>query len=590
MSLPSVVQWWEEWQLRILVLGSLCIQCYLSFFAPARKRHIKPLFRFSIWLAYLGGDALAIYALATLFNRQRKVRYSSASGSHDLEVLWAPILLMHLGGQITISAYNIEDNELWTRHTVTAVSQVAVALYVFCKSWSPSADGRPLALKTHSFDGLVNSFNPSARTETTNREVELERYIQDARVSVHTSNKDSNGKSRHVELLSEPDMLFVDFAHAYTYRTTKLKSFWSLDNQAIYEIYTILAMFVLFFLLFFATILPIVAIGLFHSTHKEAYRGSDIKVTFALLYITYLLEIASFITATGFQEVWPDVVAQHSLIGFLVHNRRHTKLMGMAQLLQCKGLLDTYFCIKPCDSSKHITDLVQEHVKDGWMNYITDVESYWKFNDIRGHWTLERNGCDEGILRGSIEKPFDESTILWHLATDLCFHRKVMPSDLESATLHPQEESETDRRLSQEKSATLCRAISNYMMHLLFSNPEMLMPGSRRKIFTAAYEELEAVLQGDDLSLLDEKEITLKISEKIELAKNIKTGENMKPGERIKFKEGFTQDAWDLAQELIKLGDKKMWEVIKGVWIEMLCFSAGRCRGYLHAKSLGLRH
>jgi len=30
-----------------------------------------------------------------------------------------------------------------------------------------------------------------------------------------------------------------------------------------------------------------------------------------------------------------------------------------------------------------------------------------------------------------------------------------------------------------------------------------------------------------------------------------------------------------------------MWRVIQGVWVEMLCFSAGRCRGYLHAKSLG---
>ncbi|VAI35925.1 unnamed protein product [Triticum turgidum subsp. durum] len=30
-----------------------------------------------------------------------------------------------------------------------------------------------------------------------------------------------------------------------------------------------------------------------------------------------------------------------------------------------------------------------------------------------------------------------------------------------------------------------------------------------------------------------------------------------------------------------------MWEVIEGVWVEMLCFSASNCRGYLHAKSLG---
>jgi hypothetical protein len=31
---------------------------------------------------------------------------------------------MHLGGQINISAYNIEDNELWCRRILTAVAQV----------------------------------------------------------------------------------------------------------------------------------------------------------------------------------------------------------------------------------------------------------------------------------------------------------------------------------------------------------------------------------------------------------------------------------------------------------------------------------
>uniref|UniRef100_A0A453DMD9 DUF4220 domain-containing protein n=1 Tax=Aegilops tauschii subsp. strangulata TaxID=200361 RepID=A0A453DMD9_AEGTS len=35
------------------------------------------------------------------------------------------------------------------------------------------------------------------------------------------------------------------------------------------------------------------------------------------------------------------------------------------------------------------------------------------------------------------------------------------------------------------------------------------------------------------------------------------------------------------------IDEKTMWEVIQGVWVEMLCFSAGRCRGYLHAKSMG---
>ena len=247
---------------------------------------------------------------------------------------------------------------------------------------------------------------------------------------------------------------------------------------------------------------------------------------------------------------WSDGVAQHSLIGFLACNRKHARLMGIAEFFQCKGLLDTYFGLMSYHSSKDITMLVHEHVKAGWMSHIADIESYWRFSDSRGQWALERNGREE-ILLESIEKPFDESIILWHVATDLCFYSRGTSGN--------------------SQCARICRQISNYLMHLLFANPEMLLPGSRRNLFTVAYDELEAVLQGDDdLSLLDERGLALKIINKAELP------------------EGFIQDSWILAQELMRFGDdNKMWEVIKGVWIEMLCFCAVRCRGYLHAKSLG---
>jgi hypothetical protein len=121
-DLSGAVQWWDEWKLHVLVFASLGIQYFLTIFACGRKFSIPSWFRFVIWLSYLGGDAIAIYALATLFNRQKK---SSSNGSRDLEVLWAPFLLMHLGGQVFITAYNIEDNELWTRHIVTALSQAS---------------------------------------------------------------------------------------------------------------------------------------------------------------------------------------------------------------------------------------------------------------------------------------------------------------------------------------------------------------------------------------------------------------------------------------------------------------------------------
>ena len=52
----------------------------------------------------------------------------------------------------------------------------------------------------------------------------------------------------------------------------------------------------------------------------------------------------------------------------------------------------------------------------------------------------------------------------------------------------------------------------------------------------------------------------------------------------------MVHDAWAIANELLtslQSDEEKLWRVVQGVWVEMLCFSAGRCRGYLHAKSLG---
>ncbi|BAT00933.1 Os07g0269600 [Oryza sativa Japonica Group] len=72
MGISSALQRWEEWQLRILALSSLVVQYILLIMSPRRKIPMKFYLRYFIWLAYLSSDALAIYALATLFNRHRK--------------------------------------------------------------------------------------------------------------------------------------------------------------------------------------------------------------------------------------------------------------------------------------------------------------------------------------------------------------------------------------------------------------------------------------------------------------------------------------------------------------------------------------
>ncbi|CAM0952953.1 unnamed protein product [Alopecurus aequalis] len=718
MGISSAMDWWEEWQLRILVLGSLFVQLLLFFSAPFRKYAIPSWSRSIIWLSYQGSDALAIYALATLFSRQSKRDYSSAQGYSILEVVWAPILLMHLGGQDCITAYNIEDNELWTRHVLTAVSQITVAIYVFCKSW-PGGDKRllqaaillftpgilkclekPLALKSACFNTLV-SLSPASRSRKASRRdeaISLEEYVQKARAfhadhqcqvqeechvpqaqgepnevdlegnrvrqaqgeEDESSHRDQIREKKRLQL--EAHKLFADLASPYPDRLAGIKSFLVHgDDQHAYDslqkglfdtfdrLYTKWKFASMFqpidmiisgrsgreeidqvtsapeeidkessvpeeiepetsarkeiaqegvkamlkaigpiYVRTAAMYLPFVAIGLFHNSHREGYNVHDVKVTYVLLCCTAVLEFISTNINMRQQQFQLRVlggVAQYSLVGFFANNKKHTKMM--------------------CSSSFRITVLVLGHVKGWWMEHITDVASYWRFNDNKGQWTIQHQGCDQEQDWG-LNRPLDEGVLLWHIATDLCFYQKVGTS-------------------VRHAKATGCREISNYMIYLLFANPEMLLSGTRRNLFMEANAELEEILmndkpllkkilKGDKPSLMEtlkgnksifaflkgkgpssaeiERGFMQRIIAKLQATdhKEEDIGYTELPMEAEQCpsaQEGLIQDAWKISKALLALGDEKMWEVIEGVWVEMLCFSASRCRGYLHAKSMG---
>ncbi|KAL8112925.1 hypothetical protein AgCh_020295 [Apium graveolens] len=52
----------------------------------------------------------------------------------DLLAFWAPFLLVHLGGPDTITAFALEDNELWLRHLFGLLFQCMAVVYVFIQA------------------------------------------------------------------------------------------------------------------------------------------------------------------------------------------------------------------------------------------------------------------------------------------------------------------------------------------------------------------------------------------------------------------------------------------------------------------------
>jgi hypothetical protein len=83
----------------------------------SRQGSTNGLLRGTIWLAYLGADMVAIYALRYLSRHQD----NGTMETHPLVFFWTPFLLIHLGGQDTITAFFMEDNKLWLRHLLNLV-------------------------------------------------------------------------------------------------------------------------------------------------------------------------------------------------------------------------------------------------------------------------------------------------------------------------------------------------------------------------------------------------------------------------------------------------------------------------------------
>ncbi|MBA0607772.1 hypothetical protein Godav_020036 [Gossypium davidsonii] len=67
-------------------------------------------------------------------------------------VLWVPFLLWHLGSPANVTAYSLEDNELWLRHLLGLVSNGAEAVYIYFKFRTV---GVPIYGSLHYLDVMV---------------------------------------------------------------------------------------------------------------------------------------------------------------------------------------------------------------------------------------------------------------------------------------------------------------------------------------------------------------------------------------------------------------------------------------------------
>ncbi|KAK7333522.1 hypothetical protein VNO80_30297 [Phaseolus coccineus] len=121
------------------------MQIILIFAAPFRKRSRNTLLVSLLWITYLVADVTADFCVGLISNKYGDKDNAVSTIDDYLRAFWTPFLLLHLGGPDTITAFSLEDNELWLRHMLGLMVQVCLTGYVFLLTlpentlWIPTA-------------------------------------------------------------------------------------------------------------------------------------------------------------------------------------------------------------------------------------------------------------------------------------------------------------------------------------------------------------------------------------------------------------------------------------------------------------------
>ncbi|XP_059462104.1 uncharacterized protein LOC132191109 [Corylus avellana] len=175
----------------------------------------------------------------------------------------------------------------------------------------------------------------------------------------------------------------------------------------------------------------------------------------------------------------------------------------------------------------------------------------------------EKYECSSSFDWSTEQVEFDQSILIWHIATDLCYH-------LDGA-----------ENLAAKDSS---KNLSDYMLYLLVIRPFMLPIGIGMMRFRDTCEEAKEFSKENDLSSKNKDELPTMLLEVCTEVEPTKV-----KGDRSK---SVLFDGCMLANQLQKMVEKekwnkeKKWEFVCNVCIEILGYAASHCRGYHHAQQL----
>ncbi|KAI8012782.1 hypothetical protein LOK49_LG06G00649 [Camellia lanceoleosa] len=662
--IPSIVKdEWDKWNILGTVLVSLLLQTLLIFIAPLRKRTEKRIITLFIWAAYLLANWVAAFAVGLIFSAQGNDNCKELVNK-DIAVFWAPFLLLHLGGPDNVTAFALEDNELWLRHLLSLLFQLVTVAYVFLQSvhnefWIPTLlmfvagtikyAERTCALYLACLGNFRASMlpKPDAGIDyprlmeeyslykeahipvkiVIGKEVEKRYRALDAQSSIN--------KIGEIEVVNAAYKFFkifkgliVDLASSLDDRQES-RAFMlercpqdalrvmELELNFLYDVlYTKMPVVHCkrgFFFRLVCSVLIVISFQRFASHHKQHLHHLDIAVTYTLLIGALGLDLVAFVMfifsdwtiallknskmmsivysirkklSLVERQRWSNSVSRHSFIKYCVEEQHLNWFDKPGLIFGLNGLLVEMRYIKRTKLTKcKLMEFIFNELKYKALK-AEDPKVAKKMCSARGGWVLSQSFITFNYPISSTvseEIEYDESLLLWHIATELCYFK------------------DDDGIADQKTNRKFCKILSDYMLYLIVMQPTIMsaLAGTSLFRFRDTCEEAK--------KFFAEKELTLK---SLSIYENFKffdgqSKKSMKDQKKKACKElldvdtvvrpakmkgevsrSLLFDACMLAKDLRELGRNRMWEIMSKVWVELLCYAASHCKPNAYAQHL----
>ncbi|KAI3745624.1 hypothetical protein L6452_08025 [Arctium lappa] len=628
---------WNEWALQGLVFISVASQILLFLFGNLRKYNPRTRIRFTLWCSYLLANAVASAALGVITRTALDVctdSHSSTSqddqklNTSELMSFWAPFFLLHLGGPDTITAYSLEDNELWLRHLVELVFQSGVALYILLLSL-PGCSKLPLlsvavyiagfikcyerlqalrlANTEHLRDSMLGSPDPGPNYPKIVDEyqlkasqgfvVEIEEVRDPALPANDHSYPEGGGEviSEAYDQLQTFKRLFVDLiltfedrdnSRSYFHHLKSEKAFAAVEIELgfAYDLFFTKANVVYSFyglvLRFTSVVLVVtVLVGFGFLCDIDYYRPIDIAITYLLIATAIVMEI--FAVITMLRSDWTDHwLSQHKRTrDFLVFPYlKHPKKLRWSNTIAQLDLISLALEEKPARFSKaeKFFGVDKYSVEHRYKTY-TEVSDnlkdliYAQFHEFMIRTSDPKALCSHKGSFSLRENECDE--LLWSI-TEVEFDRSVLIWHIATALCYYSDLDDKDQDNLRIRIES--KHISDYLLHLLMAHPNMLPIGIGmiRCRDTCA----EAARFFKEKGIIEKVKACRKL-----LEVDTKLSPSKIKGDRSKSVLFY---GCRVASTLRTMEPERRWKVVSQVWIEILAYAATHCRGVHHEQQL----